>query len=385
MQTTHLSYKFPIYPNDEIRHLIEKAIDAATDYWNFLLDYKMKTQKINSVFNTNQKTPNLLPRFFDLMPKYNYLPPSIFMHVRKTIDILFDLYAKRKVGKLPKHKNKNKEKFSTIALYNGYKKDGSEVISVDFKNGVVKLPFFGDIKVKFTRRFVGKIKSCFIKRGWNKKYFLTLVVEVSTQNTNKTGSMCGIDFGLKDYLTIVYNDGSVEKISFPEYNIESKNKIEKLKRKIKNAKNEQIKNKLAKAINKEKNKVTNKWKDYINKITKKIVMQNDVIAIEDLDIVDLKNKYKIKKMNAARWAYFSHCMKYKSKLYNKKLVLVDNLFPSSKLCSVCGYKNDKLTINDRQWRCPSCKTMHDRDENAARNLLQYAICKLKNKKYFGKY
>lgn len=130
------------------------------------------------------------------------------------------------------------------------------------------------------------------------------------------------------------------------------------------------KEKLRIKIAKQYEKLTNARKDYIHKLSMQLIEEYDDICIEDLKIKDMiKNKQLSFDIMDCSWYELRRQLEYKAKFYEKKIHIVDRYFPSSKKCSVCGYKKEDLTLNDRFWTCPNCGTAHDRDINAAKNIL----------------
>ncbi|WP_456470424.1 RNA-guided endonuclease TnpB family protein, partial [Caminibacter sp.] len=132
--------------------------------------------------------------------------------------------------------------------------------------------------------------------------------------------------------------------------------------------------KWAKRVAKLHEKITNAKNDFLHKLSRKLIDENQVIIVENLNIKGLiKNKKLSKHIHQASWYKFINMLEYKAKFYGRELIKVDTFYPSSKLCSVCGYKNKELKLSDRTWICPVCKTKHNRDYNAALNLLKEGL------------
>lgn len=121
-------------------------------------------------------------------------------------------------------------------------------------------------------------------------------------------------------------------------------------------------------------KIANKRKDFIQKLSTDIVKNHDIICLENLNIKGmLKNKKLAKSISDVSWYEFIRQLTYKCKWYGKELITINGWFPSSKICHVCGYKKKDLQLKDRSWICPICKTIHDRDINAAINILNEGL------------
>jgi len=136
--------------------------------------------------------------------------------------------------------------------------------------------------------------------------------------------------------------------------------------------------KLQRKIAKLHEKVVNQRNDFLHELSKKIIGDNQVVIVEDLNVKGLlKNGNLSKHIADASWGRFNSFLEYKTKLYGRELVKVNSFYLSSKLCSVCGYKNESLKLSDRKWICPNCRTEHDRDYNATLNLLKEGLKLLK--------
>ena len=132
--------------------------------------------------------------------------------------------------------------------------------------------------------------------------------------------------------------------------------------------------KLAKRVARLYEKVTNAKNDFLHKLSRKIIDENQVIIVESLNIKGLiKNKKLSQYIHQASWYTFINMLEYKAKFYKRELIKVDTFFPSSKLCSVCGYKHNELKLSDRIWTCPQCNATHNKDYNATLNLLKEGL------------
>ena len=135
---------------------------------------------------------------------------------------------------------------------------------------------------------------------------------------------------------------------------------------------------LAKRIAKLHEKVKNQRRDFLHKLSKQIIGDNQAVIVEDLNVKGLVQNTSLSKHIAdASWSRFVQFLEYKAKLYGRVLIKVDTFFPSSKLCSVCGFKKEDLKLSEREWECPVCKAKHDRDYNATLNLLREGLTHLK--------
>jgi len=190
-----------------------------------------------------------------------------------------------------------------------------------------------------------------------------------------TDKVVAIDMGLTHFATL----STGEKIENPRYLERTLRRIKrlqrKLSRKVKGSKNYQ---KLAKRLAKLYEKVKNQRDDFLHKLSKKLIGDNQAVIVEDLGVKELLEKGNLSRQIAdASWRRFISFLEYKANWYGRILIKVNRYFPSSKLCSVCGYKKEDLKLSDRKWKCPKCGTLHDRDINAAINLLKEGLKQLK--------
>jgi putative transposase len=213
----------------------------------------------------------------------------------------------------------------------------------------------------------GEVKCISVKKDSLGDWYITVVCELdnSLELTSMTGKTAGFDFGCMDFL--VNNDGT--KIESPLFFKQNRNKIaqanKKLSRKTKGSNNyAQAKLGLARLHK----KVSNSRKDFHFKLAKQLCETYDVMFFEDLDIQAMSKKHG-KKISDLGFSQFMNILKHKSLEYGKTIYNIDKWFASTKTCSTCGYKNNKLTERDRVWTCPQCFTEHNRDTNAAQNII----------------
>jgi putative transposase len=289
------------------------------------------------------------------LEKYNYwkkVPSQAIQDITDRIDKGFKLFfrnQKRKIKSSPPTFQKVRKYRSYTLKQAGYK----------IENNIIWLNGY---KFKFwlSRAIEGKIKTITIKRDNVGDFYICVAIEKEYQKFNITsGKIVGIDFGLKTFLTL--SDG--KQINSPRYYLnylkELRKLQKKLSKKIQNSNNyKQAKRKVAKLYQ----KVVNSRKDFFHKLVNQLAENYQYIAIEDLNIKAMQKLWG-RKISDYGFSEFVSILEYKT-----NLIKIDRYYPSTKTCNICGYINHNITLKNREWICPECKTKHDRDINASINI-----------------
>src|SRR6056297_520401 len=369
------AYSFRITPNKKQEELINKNIGCVRFVFNHFL-----AQSKDDKYLSYSKFASRLPK---LKKEYNWLKEVDSISLQqslKDLDKAFKRFFKG-LGGFPKFKCKknNKESYRTQ-----YFKRSSGTESIEIKDNKIKLPKLGWVKFKKSRELKGRIQNVTIRKSKAGKYYISICVETdkktikkefSEQNKNQikeTKKEIGIDLGLKDFL--ITSDG--EKIKNPRIAKKYEKKIVKLNRKLSRkeigSKNwKKIKNQLAKAHE----KIANIRKDFLHKLSTKLIRENQTIVVESLKVKNmLKNSRLAKSISDVSWSKFVEFLTYKANWYGREIIKIDTFFPSSQLCSECGYQNKEIKdLSIREWECPKCHSIHDRDINASKNILQQGL------------
>lgn len=281
------------------------------------------------------------------------------------MDSAYQKFFKEHAG-YPKFKSKrdNKKSYTTNLTGNN--------IEVSFENNKIKLPKLKWVKAKVHRKFVGKIKSATILQVPSGKYFVSVLVETEHIPMDSTGYCVGFDLGIKDLL--ITSDG--EKKENPKYIKKYEDKLAKEQRKLSHKKkgsNNWDKQRIKVARIHEK--IHNTRIDNLHKISHELVSENQVIVSEDLAVSNMvKNHHLAKAISDCGWSELTRQISYKSDWNNRQYIKIGRFTKSSQPCHVCGYINtDTKDLSVREWICHKCGTVHDRDVNAAINILNEGL------------
>lgn len=387
-------YTVRLFPTPEQEELMWKHAHAARFLYNYMLDLQIgrykNSRKHLSVFEMISEI-TLMTKQCEFKWLKNVCKHSLG-EVCRDLDKAYNCYFKKLTG-MPKFKSKKKTKIAFPVR--------GEISASYFKQqNIFVVPKIGRIKCnnKYTvptgwkRSGENPIKNPriqYIKSS--KKWILTFVMSIDKQEVLLTDESMGIDLGIKELAVVAVGD---KKLVFHNINKSKRMRaLEKKKKHIKRAIDRKYRifngyGTLEKCQTWEKSKSIEKYeqilreieakmanirKNYIHKITRQLVnMLPERVVMEDLNIQGmLKNKYLAKSISEQNFYFFIQCMKYKCEEYGIEFVQADKYFPSSKLCSCCGYKNKNLELKDREWMCSDCGTHHDRDYNAAINLMNY--------------
>ena len=245
------------------------------------------------------------------------------------------------------------------------------------RKGYIKLPKIGYIKVNLNREFDGTIKHVTIILSKSGIYKISILVSqygLSKQKHFKNRQI-GLDLGIKSFI----KDSNGNVIENPKHLRKAEKRLKKQQRNLsrKYCTSQERSNNYEKqriVVAKLHEKIANQRKDFQHKLSTKYICENQTICIEDLNVKGMMKNHKLaRSIQECGWSAFITMLKYKAAWNNRRILKVNRFYPSSKTCNVCGYKNTELTLKDRFWVCPNCKTHLDRDENAAINILKEAL------------
>ena len=356
------AYKYRIYPNKEQKIQIAKTFGCCRFVYNQTLAYRKEKYRDSKESVTKTDCNNYCNR--ELKKKYGWLKEVDKFALTNAIynmDAAYQEFFKGHAG-YPKFKSKHdSHKSYTTNFTNGN-------IAADFGHGKIKLPKLKTVKAKLHRKFTGKIKPATISQVPSGKYYVSILVETEHGELPQTGKNIGLDLGIKD---LCITSGG-KKYENPKTIKKYEKKLAKLQRQLAH-KEKRSRNyyKQKRKIARCHEKITNTRKDYLHKVSHKIISGNQVIVSENLQIKNMvKNHQLAKTISDVSWYELTRQLGYKAEWNGRQYIKIDTFYAGSQICSACGYQNtDIKDLSVREWICPKCRAEHDRDINAAKNIL----------------
>ncbi len=353
-------YKYRIYPNTEQQIALAKSFGCCRWYWNYSLNLCQETYKATGKGLSRGYIQGLLPGLKKEYPwltdAYSQCLQVVALNLSTAYKNFFD-----KRARLPMFKSKH----------------GRQSISypanVKFEGDCLKLPKIGLVYCVRHRDFEGIIRTVTISKNPDGKYYASVLVDDDKEKpkTSIEGKAIGIDLGLTHFA--ITSDGSKydNPKHFSKHHRNLKRKQQKLARKQKGSNTRQ---KAKKLVAKVHSRISRCREDFLHKLSRKTVNENQVIAVENLNVKGMVRNHNLAKaINDCGWGMFCTMLKYKAENEGKTYIEVDRFFPSSKTCNVCLNQVGSLPLDIRQWTCEHCQTTHDRDINASINIRNEAL------------
>ena len=363
MRKINRTYRFRLYPNKAQTELLAKHFGCSRFVYNYFLNQRNEQYKLTGKsdnFYAQCKTLTTLKKQEETAWLKDVNSQTLQFAIR-SLETAYNNFFKKRT-KFPKFKSKHSKNSFTVP---------QSVSVVDNRLFIYK--FKEGIKCRVHREIKGKIGKVTITKTPSGKYFVSVFTEEEyTTPIKKTGKSIGVDMGLKNLL--ITSEG--ETFNNNRYTRRYESKLAKAQRHLSRKKkgsrgfeNQRLK------VAKLHEKIANSRADYLHKCSISLIRKYDTICIEDLNVNGMvKNHRLAKSVTDASWGKFVSMLTYKAEWNGKKVVKVDRYFPSSQTCNICGFVNkDIKDLSVREWECPECHTHHNRDINAAINILRFGI------------
>lgn len=359
------AYRYRIYPNKKQQELIQKTFGCTRFVYNYYLNKRKEmyeNDKTTFTYNMCSKDLTNLKKELEWLkePDKDSLQKAL-----KDLDAAYQKFFKEHTS-YPKFKSKKNRYKSYRTSYTNN--------NIRFENKHIRLPKLGLVKIRDKQIPQGRILNATISQEPSGYYYCSLCcTDVEFEQLPKTNKNVGIDLGLVDFA--ILSDGI--KIENPQFYEQSEKKLAKLQRELSrktigSSRWEKARLKVAKL----QKHISNQRNDFLQKLTTTIISNYDVIAIEDLNVKEMKetdSKIRNKRVGDVSWSEFRRMLTYKSQWYGKELYVIDRYYPSSQICHCCGHRDSKKLEDIRSWICPNCHSELDRDMNAAINILNEGL------------
>ena len=381
-------YKYRIYPTSAQQYMLAHTFGCVRAVYNHFLSVRSEAWKTSRESVSYTQTSKMLTclKHTDGFTWLTEVDSMALQESLRDLDNAYKNFFAKRAG-YPKFHSKR-------SLFQSYR-TRNQSGGIRFEGGKLILPKLGAVKIKKSRDFDGRILNATVSKAATGKYFVSLCVEEDVVAKPCAGNRVGIDVGIKDF----YSDSNGNVIANPRTLSQHERKLHREQRRLSRMMESNITGYrtgpkggrvpvYAKPVSECKNiqkqrrkvaliheKVYNIRTDFLHKQSTKLVNENQVIAIEDLNVKGMVRNHKLAKaISDVSWSRFFSILEYKAFEHGAEIIRVPTFYPSSQLCSCCGYKNPLVkNLRVREWDCPVCGSHHNRDENAAVNILNKAL------------
>lgn len=365
--------KIRLYPNKAQEQTLNKVLGCYRFVYNQSLTQKQNAYKTNK---TNLKIADLSKWFYGTLLKdeqYVWLKEQNTKVMKEAIRQMDDAYQRffKQHSGFPKFKSKKNKQSASFPYEAISKRNTFETKHISLTKSLKNIKFrCSDLYFSRLQKYNKSIRSATLSKTKSGNFFLSILIKMEDTELKKfehTNEQVGIDLGVKDF--VITSDGEV--FENKHFFKNEENQIKKLQKQLsKKVKGSNNRKKAQVRIAKLFERITNKKDAYIHYVVNKLLSYFDIIFMEDLNVQGmLRNHHLAKAIQEVGFYKFKETLINKALVNDKQVVLIDRFYPSSKICSVCGYKKLDLKLSDRAWVCPNCGTRHDRDINAAMNIL----------------
>ncbi|MCC9624801.1 IS200/IS605 family element RNA-guided endonuclease TnpB [Thalassospira sp. MA62] len=357
-------YTYRLHPTPAQAEFLIKTIGCARFIYNKLLEDRIAIREEAKAGNGTRRKPATPASYKPLFPFLAEADSLALANAKLNLDTAFAKFFAGTDG-FPVFKSRRRSR----ASYTTNNQHGT----IRIEAGKVRLPKIGFVRFTQHRLFEGVIRSATVSMTRTGKFFISILVEQDDEPFVPAEHKVGIDLGLKHF-AVMTNDAMVsEKIDNPRFLQQSETKVRKAQRALSRKKiGSKNREKAKLLLAKKHEKIANQRKDFLHKLSRRIVDENQVIVVETLKSKDMMKDHKVaKSIGDVSWYEFVRQLEYKCTFYGRTLIKADQWYASTQICSSCGVKGEKKTMDVREWTC-ACGAHHDRDINASINLLMLA-------------